>query len=356
MEAIFEFLNEKYYRNTLENWLISFGIIIVSIFLARATYWLLGTIVKSFTSRTKTNLDDLVVDKLEKPAVMLIISLGIRYGLERLHFAEGIDAFIHRGFIIVVAINVTWFIVRTVEAFIENYLIPYSKKDDNTLDDQMVLLIERGMRIILWSLGFIVALNNAGFDVGALIAGLGIGGLALALAAQDTVKNIFGGIMIFIDRPFRIGDRVVIGSYDGFVEYIGIRSTRLRTLAGRMVTIPNAQFTDHPIENITIEPARRIDLALGLTYDTPPERIELAMNILREISKESNSIIHDDQTRIMFSSFGAYSLDIKMIYYIQKGKDIFDVQTIINGTVLKRFNENNLEFAFPTQTLYKKQA
>jgi hypothetical protein len=97
MEAIFEFLNQKYYHNTLENWLISFGIIIVSIFLARATYWLLGTIVKSFTSRTKTNLDDLVVDKLEKPAVMLIITMGIRYGLERLHFAEGFDAIFYNA-------------------------------------------------------------------------------------------------------------------------------------------------------------------------------------------------------------------------------------------------------------------
>jgi MscS family membrane protein len=215
-------------------------------------------------------------------------------------------------------------------------------------------MIERGIRILVWSIGIIVALNNAGFDVGALIAGLGIGGLAVALAAQDTVKNIFGGIMIFIDKPFRIGDRILIENYDGFVEYIGVRSTRMRTLSGRLVTIPNAHFTDRPIENITIEPARRIDLVVGLTYNTPPEKIDLAISIMKEISKGNPNIINE-QTFVFFETFNASSLDIKFVYYIHKSSDIFEAQTSVNREILKRFNENGLEFAFPTRTVYNLQ-
>jgi MscS family membrane protein len=349
-----DIMTYTFYHNSLEEWLTSVLIIFLSVLIARGAYWLLGTMLKKITQRTETQLDDLIIDKMERPAIMLIIIIGVRFALEGLHFTEGVDTFIHRSFIIVIALNVTWFVLRLVEAFIENFLVPYAKRDDNTLDDQMILLVERGIRVVLWTIGIIVALNNAGFDVGALIAGLGIGGLAVALAAQDTVKNIFGGIMIFIDKPFRIGDRVVIGEYDGFVEYIGIRSTRMRTLAGRQVTIPNAQFTDRPIENITIEPARRVDLIVGLTYDTPPEKMELAINILKDIAVTHPNVI-TEQTIVFFQTFNAFSLDIKFVYYIQKGNDIFETQTAINREILKRFNDNGLEFAFPTRTVYNKE-
>lgn len=348
-----EFLSTTLYHNSIEKWLTSLLIIVASVVLARLAYWLFGSVMKRITSRTKTELDDLLVIKMERPTLMLIITLGIRYALERLHFTDAVDNLIHKGFIIVIALNATWFFIRLLEAMIENFLVPYSKREDNTLDDQMILLVKRGVRLIVWTVGAIVALNNAGLDVGGLIAGLGIGGLAVALAAQDTVKNIFGGIMIFIDKPFRIGDRVLIDKYDGFVEYIGVRSTRLRTLAGTLVTIPNAHFTDRAIENITIETARRVDLTIGLTYHTPPEKIDVAISLLREIiAKHPNTIT--DQTVVFFQTFGAHSLDIKLIYFIQKGRDIFQTQTEVNNQILQRFNEHELEFAFPTRTIYHK--
>jgi MscS family membrane protein len=350
-----EFLSYNLFHNTIEKWLTSALIIFLSVILARAAYWLFGSIMKRITSGTKTTLDDLIVDKMERPAIMLIITIGIRIALERLHFTNSVDALIHRGFIIVVALNVTWFVVRLIEAFIENFLVPYSRRDDNTLDDQMILLVERGMRLLVWTLGIIVALNNAGLNVGGLIAGLGIGGLAVALAAQDTVKNIFGGIMIFVDKPFRIGDRVVIDKFDGFIEYIGIRSTRIRTLAGTLVTIPNAHFTDRPVENISIEHARRIDLTVALTYDTEPEKMQLAVKLLKNIIAANPNII-SERSVVFFQTFNTHSLDIKLVYFIKKGCDIFETQSAVNYEILKQFNENGLEFAFPTRTIYTRQA
>ena len=348
-----DFLSRQFYHNSLEDWLISITVIVLSIVIAKSAYWLFSIALKQITSRTASILDDLIVDKLKRPVIMFIVMAGIRFALERLHFTDTIDLWIQRGFIFIMTINFTWLVNNIVESFIEAYLIPFSKKG-NGIDNQMILLIERILSTLIWSVGIITGLNNAGFDVGALITGLGIGGLAFALAAQDTIKNIFGGIVIFIDKPFRIGDRIKINDIDGFVENIGIRSTRVRMLNGRMVTIPNLQFSDRPIENITIEPARRVNTTLGLTYNTLPEKVELAVKLLRQISDSNKHLIESERTMIFFEKFNAYSLDVNFYYYIRKDSSIFDTQTSINCQILKTFNENGLEFAFPTQTIYRK--
>jgi MscS family membrane protein len=205
----------------------------------------------------------------------------------------------------------------------------------------------------IWAIGVIVALNNAGYDVGALIAGLGIGGLALAMAAKDTVSNIFGGFTIFTDRPFTINDRVKVAGYDGVIREIGVRSTRLETLEGRVVTIPNSKFSDTPVENVTLEPSRKVSVNLGLTYDTTPEKMKQAMEILKEIANNHESL--EEKVLLSFNAFGDFAMNILFIYYIKSGADILAAQSDINMAILDRFNGAGLEFAFPTQTLYTKQ-
>ena len=138
--------------------------------------------------------------------------------------------------------------------------------------NQIGPILRKTVRSVVWILGVITAMNNAGFDVGALLAGVGIGGLAMAMAAKDFVANIFGGVTVFVDKPFKVGDRIVVDGIDGTVQEIGIRSSRLITLQGRMVTIPNNSFTNSPVENITAEPSRKVSVTLGLTYDTSPEK------------------------------------------------------------------------------------
>lgn len=204
------------------------------------------------------------------------------------------------------------------------------------------------------AIAFIVAMNNAGYDVGALIAGLGIGGLALAMAAKDTVSNVFGGFTVFTDRPFVINDRVQILDYDGFIREIGVRSTRLQTLAGRMVTIPNATFQDTPVENITAEPTRKVSMEIGLTYDMTPARMRRAIEVLREIADAHDGV--NDDTLVAFTGFGDFAMTILFSYYIVKDADILQTQTDINLAILDRFNAEGLEMAFPTQTIYTQPA
>jgi MscS family membrane protein len=245
-------------------------------------------------------------------------------------------------------------IARLFDAIYLEYLLPWSSKKDNDLNDQLMPILRKSIKMIIWTLAIVIGLNNAGYDVGALVAGLGIGGLALAMAAKDTVSNIFGGFTIFTDKPFRLKDRIIVDGYDGTVQQIGIRSTRLKTSAGRIVTIPNATFSDQPVENVSVEPTRKVTLDLGLTYDTSPEKMQTAIDTLKAINEANHDT--EENTVVAFNGFGDFAMNIMFIYYITKGASIADTQTEINMAILTQFNEKGLEFAFPTQTLYNVQA
>ncbi|MDJ0882494.1 MAG: mechanosensitive ion channel family protein, partial [Gammaproteobacteria bacterium] len=270
--------------------------------------------------------------------------------LKSLILPEVVTTVIANAYQVIIALLVGWLLTRLFDALYKEYLVPLTDKTENDLDDQLMPILGKGVKMIIWAMAIIIGLNNAGYDVAALIAGLGIGGLALAMAAKDTVSNIFGGFTIFADRPFTINDRIKIAGYDGTVIEIGVRSTRLKTLEGRIVTIPNAKFADAPVENVTWEPSRKVKLDLGLTYDTTPEKMEKAMGLLQAIN-DANPRTEENAT-IAFNAFGDFAMNIMFIYYIKKGEAIAGTQSEINMEILKQFNAEGLEFAFPTQTLY----
>ena len=363
-----EFWETEYYGNTILDYAISLGIILGAIIAAKLLYWLSKNVIKKMTAKTKTNLDDIIVDKVEEPVVFGLVLWATWYSLSLLNYpvseltAEDLEKgikipyshtrqFVNHLFNFLLVINVTWLVARLADALIEEYIVPITEKTESDLDDQLLPIFRKGLKIIIWTLGIVVGLNNAGYDVGAVIAGLGIGGLAFALAAQDTVKNFFGGVMIFADKPFQVGERIQIGDIDGFVEEIGIRSTRIKTLAGRMVTVPNSMFSEDAIENIDKEPTRKIVLNLGLTYDTTAEQMQQAMQLLKDISASHIDKI-EEEVLVSFNAFGDFSLGILFIYYIKKEADILDTQTAMNLDILKKFNAAGLEMAFPTQTVY----
>ncbi|HIP31744.1 MAG TPA: mechanosensitive ion channel family protein [Crocinitomicaceae bacterium] len=348
-----DFLNKEFYSNTISEWLISFGIILGAIIIAKILYWFIGKFVKKIALKTKTSLDDILVDQLEEPIVYGIGLIGFYWGVHRLEFGSSGDVFFDHLFIVLLAIIITWLFARVVDSLIEEYIVPIVSKSDSDLDDQLLPVIRKTLKTGIWILGIVIGMNNAGFDVAALIAGLGIGGIALAFAAQDTIKNIFGGIMVFLDKPFKMKDRIKINGWDGEVEEIGVRSTRLRTLEGRLVTIPNGQFSDHAIENVTLEPSRKVKISLGLTYETTPDQMERAMELLKEIAI-SNPNVEDKDIFISFNSWGDFSMGILFIYFMKKDEDIFTTQSEMNMEILKRFNGEGLEFAYPTSVVYRK--
>ena len=345
-----ELLNNTYYNNTVLEWLIAMGIILGAIIIGKIVYKVFSSFFRVLTSKTETKLDDIIIDMIEEPVVAALIVFGIWFALNRLNLPVGFTEMLANVMQFVIVMMIAWLLTRLMEALIEEYLVPMTAASDNDMDDQMLPLLRKGVKIIIWSMAIIIGLNNAGYDVAALIAGLGIGGLALAMASKDTVANIFGGFTIFTDKPFTINDRVQVGGYDGTVTEIGIRSTRIKTLSGRIVTIPNSKFADSPVENVSLEPARKISIDLGLIYDTTPESMQKALQILKEIADANNGV--NDGASIFFSGFGDSAMNIKFTYYIKKGGDIAGTQNDVNMAILTRFNEAKLDFAFPTQTLY----
>lgn len=346
--------SEIYYGNSLKEWLISFAIIIGAVLLNKLIVLFNKHVLIKLTEKTKNRMDDILFKMLQAPVLLGVMLLAIWIASSRLNLDPKIDAFFSKSYQFLIVLNITWFLVRFVNAVIEEYLVP--KAEDNStkyLDNTLIPIIRRGVLGIIWAIGVMMALRNVGVDVGALIAGLGIGGLAFALAAQDTIKNIFGGITIFTDRPFRIGDRVKVDGFDGFVEDIGIRSTRLRTLEKRLVTIPNYKIVEASIENISGEQMRRVLMNIGLTYTTTPEQMQQALSILKNMPKVHKDVDSKELVAV-FSDFSPYSLDIKFIYWIKKSGDVVEVPSKVNFEILSKFKEAGLTFAYPTQTVFVK--
>lgn len=347
---MWEFFEKTYYGNTIGEWALALVILIASILLSKLVYIIISKFVKQFTKRTKSRLDDIIIDKIEEPVVFAIIITGIWYGLNILKFPDTLESIIGHAFYFIITFNIAWLLVRLFNAFIEELLVPLVKKTETDLDDQLLPVLRKSITISIWILAIVIGLNNAGYDVTALIAGLGIGSLAFALAAKDSIGHIFGGFVLFTDRPFTLNDRVIVKDYEGIVKEIGVRSTRIQTLDGRMVTLPNGTIANDSVVNVSMENGRKITADLGLTYDTSPDNMQLAMDILKKVS-ENNEFVDSTRTVTSFISFGDFSLNIRYIYYIKKGSDIFNTMNGVNMEVLRLFNENGLEFAFPTQTI-----
>lgn len=352
MNSLENIFTEEFYGNTFGNWAVSLVLVFGAVLLARMVYWFLNRVVSRVTDKTSSKIDDIILHSSKEPSVFIVALFASWYGFERLHFSVEVDGLIGAIYYFLVTIGFTWFIARVLDSMISNYLVPLAEKTESDFDDQLLPIVQKGTRSVIWVLGIIVALNNAGYNVSAIIAGMGIGGLAFAMAAKDTISNIFGGFTIFTDKPFKINDRIKINGFDGTVVEIGLRSTRLRTLENRIVTIPNSQFTGGLVENVSVEPTRKVILKLGLIYDTTPEQIKKAIELLNQIHQSIPEL--NENKSIAFTDFGDFSLGLTYIYYINKGADILQAKTNLNLKILEEFNKNGLEMAFPTQTIYTK--
>lgn len=345
-----DFLSYRIYNNEVQEILISLAFIFGAIVLGRLVRWFAEKILPKLTAKTETQLDDVLVEVLKAPMLFALTLVGFWIGIKRLSMPANVMEMMADAYKFLLVISATWFVSRAVSTFINVVLKEKVNDESSRMDEHALSLIKKVSSFVIWSIGVITALNNAGVDVGALIAGLGIGGVAIALAAQDTAKNIFAGMMILFDRPFKIGELITIDGTTGYVEDMGIRSTKLRTYSGQLVVIPNYKTADSNLTNITREPSRRIELNVGLTYSTTPEQMRQAMDILRNLPSSVTGI--EEKVKVYFTSFGDFSLNITCWYYIKKDSDLFETQSAVNLHVLDEFNAHGLDFAFPTQTLY----
>jgi MscS family membrane protein len=341
-------LDTIYLGNTLETWMYAFFIASGAVILGKFVYWAIQKTLKTYAKTTDNDLDLIFVDMIEEPLSLAITLFGLWFAMDMLSISEGVKKFLDSIFYFVVIFNIAWFATRLFDALMEKYVVPKVKDTETDLDDILLPIIRKLVTIAIWAITIVIGIDNAGYNVTTMITGLGIGGLVFALAAKDAVSNLFGGFIIFSDKPFNINERIIINGYEGYVREIGLRSTKLETLDGRLVTVPNSKVTDNAVLNISRERGRKTKFYLGLTYDTQPKEIQQAKDILKKILDEKEGI---SDVVVAFDSFGDFSLNIVVIFWINKGTSISGVKDEINMSILEEFNTAGLNFAFPTQSI-----
>jgi MscS family membrane protein len=338
-----------YYGNSLGDWLISFLILAFALVLNEIIRYVCSRIVK----KTKIQFDNRLYISLQKPVTYGIILLAFRVAAGRLMLEVGLREIITQSCRVLIILNITWFAARFVLTLVEKYFDRQNKKqwENRSFDAHFSPLIKRGLLILIWFAGIVTALNNIGVNVTTLWGTLGIGGIAFALAAQDTIKNLFGGITIYTDRMFHVGDTIKFDTIEGTVEDIGLRRTRIRLYNKRVVTVSNARLMDAVITNVSSESSHRVEVTLGLTYDTTFEQMQHAIDLLHTLHKTIPEVNKTDFVAI-FSEFGDSALLITLIYFVHKAAPFREVISKVNFEILRMFGEAGLDFAFPSQTIY----
>lgn len=345
-------LDNVFWGNTLENWGISLLIVLGTVVIAKLISLFNQKVLRKFINKTKTNLDNIILGAIESPIKFGILLIGIWIAIHRLVYPDGFVRAVDAAYRILIVLNITWLVVRLVNAFIDSYWISKSNNSNTQRHiSRMMPVIKRTILVIVWIIGGIMALNNVGVNITALLGTLGIGGIAFALAAQDTIKNIFGAFTIFTDRPFSIGDTIRIDNFEGTIVDVGMRSTKMRDYDKRLIVFPNYKIADANIINITSEPMRRVVMNIGLTYDTSPEDMNKALKILRDMSSKVQYVSPKDLIA-NFSDYKDSALVITFIYFIENKGDIGKVISDVNLEILHSFDAAGLKFAFPSQTLY----
>lgn len=348
------FLNMIFFGNTLLQYFIFFGILALSIILGKIAYYVITNFIKVFTKKTETVADDMLIEVAEHPAIFLIFIIGFYIAYKYLTLSLEIEKTFFNIVLVMLIFTMTWFFTRLIDGIIKYYLVPFSQKTQTDLDDALIPILRRLSKIVLIFIAAIIVLDKFGYNVTSLVAGLGIGGLAVALAAQETLSNVFGGITILTDKPFSLGDRVKVAGTEGFVKEIGMRSTKITTLDGSELVVPNSNIAKDIIENVAREKERRVKLVLGVEYNTPTKKLEKAVDIIKKIVLDEKGT-KKEECMVFFDEFAESSLNIVVIYWITDLKRIFEVKSAINFKIKQAFEKEKIEFAFPTRTVYTKR-
>ena len=357
MQSLIATLNNPLGPWTLGQLLLAFGFIVAGLMLRAILNTLVTKRLAALAARTETAADDLAAQALVSPLGLILPVVGVFLALRLL---LGVHpewvALADKIFRVVSILVLTWTGFRLLDA-LALLLTELAGRTDSRLDDQMVPLVRKGAKTFLVLLAFILAAQNLGYSVSGLLAGLGIGGLALAMAAKDTLANLFGSLMILIDRPFHTGDWITFPGGDGVVEEIGLRSTRVRTFAKTVVSIPNQSLANATVENHSLMPKRRIKFTLGVTYQSSVAQVRGLVERIEEYLR-ANPDIDQEFMLVKFTEFNASSLDL-FIYCFTCSTDWtkhLSVKQDVNLRIMELVEEMGLSIAYPTQTVHLAEA
>jgi MscS family membrane protein len=310
--------------------------------------------VQRWAAKTQTRLDDLLVSLVRGPVKVISFVILLHVGMEVYSWPEAMSEFLSNALKVIVACSVTYVLIKAIDSLMGLWAERATTPDNEQFSRQLLPLLGKTFKVFIVIVAILVTSQNLGFNVTGLIASLSIGGLAIGLAAQDTLANLFGAAAVLVDRPFKVGDRVQFDGVDGTVEVIGFRSTRVRNLDGHLVTVPNKTIANATLTNVSARPNIRTVMNISVTYDTPAEKVRRAMAILEEVMRPHPMTV---DLIISFNKFESSSLNILVVHWWNSTnfKGYLAEFQLLNLEIKRRFDAEGINFAFPTQTVYLKQ-
>lgn len=327
--------------------LASFIYIVLAFCVAKLLDLFIHAKLKKWAERSETKVDDLLLNLLHGPTTLLTFVVLVHYGL----YLSSLFSIILK---VLVAVSLTYLAVKCIDLLIIYWRERASSAVvDKAFDEMLLPVVSRSLKVFIIVVGVLVTSDNLGMNIKSVLASLSIGGLALGLAAQDTLANVFGAVAVFIDKPFHIGDRIKLDVIEGTVESIGLRSTRVRNDDGYLITIPNKTMGNAIITNISRRPTIKTDIQIGLPYSTPVEKIRLALEIIQK-TYQTHPLTHD--VSVELKQFGDSGLKISITHFCKTRvyKDYVAAMQEMNLTLKRRFDEEKIDFAFPSRTVYFK--
>ena len=341
------FWDNLLWGNTIRDWTIAASVIVVALLVLKVIRHVVLVRLKKVADRSKATFDDLIMTVLQSCVMPLLYCLAIYFGLQYLSISAKAQQLIH----VAIMVISTFFIIRTITSvlgyFIQGFIRRQAPEETKRKQARGIFVI---IQAFIWLAGLIFLVDNLGYDITTIITGLGIGGVAIALAAQTILGDLFSYIVIFFDKPFEIGDFIIVDDKMGVVEYIGIKTTRLRTLGGEQLICSNTDLTNSRVHNYKRMQRRRVVFKFGVVYGTRAEKLQQIPKMAKEAIESLERTQFD---RAHFFSFGDYSLIFEVVYYVLSAdyNQYMDIQQNINMQLFTRFEQEQIKFALPTQTL-----
>lgn len=347
------FLSSVVLYNTVYSYILFLAIFVVIIIFIKLTKSYIISFLKRFAKKTKTDIDDIIIEVLDRIRWPFYIFLSLILASKSLQVGGLFVTIIDKGLIILIA----YYVIVCIQQIITYYtkLEINKRKDEDKLEDTSMIKVLSGMgKGLLWIIGILFILSNFGVEITPIIASLGIGGIAIAFALQKILEDLFNSFVIYFDKPFKEGDYIVIGNDMGTVKHIGLKTTRIQALQGQELVMSNTELVSSRVNNYKQMERRRIAFSIGVEYGTPKSKMEKIPKIINKIITDLPEVDFD---RCHFKEFGAFSLNFEIVYYVKSKEYLTYInnQELINLEIMKIFEKEKIEFAFPTQTVIVKK-
>ncbi len=351
MDTVNFILAKSFFNNTILDYFIALGVFVGCFLLIKIISLVVIKKIKAFTTKTATLVDDLLIGILEEKVVPFLYLASLYIAIQYLNLPKGLDKAVEIVVVFVLTIFTVLISIRLVDFGFSSYAQKVGRTE--SFQDSLAGIL-KVIKFLIWGIGLVFFLDNLGFNVAAVIAGLGVGGVAVALAAQAVLGDLFSYFSIIFDRPFEVGDFIIVGDLLGTIEHVGIKTTRIRSLGGEQLIFSNSDLTNSRVKNYKRMEKRRVVFKLGVTYNTPLVKLKEIPKIIEKAIQDTEDTIFD---RAHFLAYADFSLVFEVVYYVNSPdyNKYMDLQQEINFKIKEEFEKRDIEFAFPTQTLYLKK-